>query len=46
VLLRTLVVASDVKTADFGVPSFVSKWRAIQNKIANSYAIEIACDFS
>jgi site-specific DNA recombinase len=28
VLLRTLVAASSVKTAGFGVPSFVPKWRA------------------
>jgi hypothetical protein len=41
-LLRTLVVASSEKTAGFGVPSFVPKWRAIQNKTANSYIIEIA----
>jgi hypothetical protein len=27
VLLRTLVAASSVKTAGFGVPSFVPKWR-------------------
>jgi site-specific DNA recombinase len=28
VLLRMLVTASSVKTAGFGVPSFVLKWRA------------------
>jgi hypothetical protein len=28
VLLRTLVAISSVKTAGFGVPSFVPKWRA------------------
>ena len=28
VLLRTLVAASSAKTAGFGVPSFVRKWRA------------------
>src|SRR5882757_4956402 len=28
VLLRTLVAASSAKTAGFGVPSFVPKWRA------------------
>jgi site-specific DNA recombinase len=28
VLLRSLVVASSAKTAGFGVPSFVPKWRA------------------
>jgi hypothetical protein len=28
VLLRTLVAASSVKTAGFGVPSSVPKWRA------------------
>jgi site-specific DNA recombinase len=28
VLLRTLVATSSAKTADFGVPSFVPKWRA------------------
>jgi site-specific DNA recombinase len=27
VLLRTLVTASSAKTAGFGVPSFVPKWR-------------------
>ena len=27
-LLRTLVAASSAKTAGFGVPSFVPKWRA------------------
>jgi site-specific DNA recombinase len=27
-LLRTLVTASSAKTAGFGVPSFVPKWRA------------------
>ncbi|MBR2117373.1 MAG: hypothetical protein IJ935_01620 [Afipia sp.] len=40
-LLRTLVAASSAKTAGFGVPSFVPYWRAIQNKTANSYVIEI-----
>ncbi len=28
VLLRTLVAASSAKTAGFGVPSFIPKWRA------------------
>jgi len=28
VLLRTLVAASSAKTAAFGVPSFIPKWRA------------------
>jgi len=42
VLLRTLVAASNVKTVGFAVPSFVPKWRAIQNKSTNSYAIEIS----
>ena len=28
VLLRTLVAASSAKSAGFGVPSFVPKWRA------------------
>jgi hypothetical protein len=28
VLLRTLAAASSAKTAGFGVPSFVPKWRA------------------
>jgi hypothetical protein len=42
VLLRTLVAASSAKTAGFGVPSFVPKWRAGQNKTANTYVIEIA----
>jgi site-specific DNA recombinase len=28
VLLRTLVAGSSAKTAGFGVPSFVPKWRA------------------
>jgi hypothetical protein len=41
VLLRTLVAASSAKSAGFGVPSFAPKWRAIQNKTANSYVIEI-----
>ena len=27
-LLRTLVAAASAKTAGFGVPDFVSKWRA------------------
>lgn len=27
-LLRTIVAASSAKTAGFGVPSFVPKWRA------------------
>ena len=31
VLLRTLVAASSAKTAGFGVPSFVPKWRARQD---------------
>src|SRR5262249_41416038 len=30
VLLRTLVAASSAKTADFGVTSFVPKWRALR----------------
>jgi site-specific DNA recombinase len=46
VLLRTLVVASSAKMAGFGAPSSVPKWRAIQNKKANPYTIEIACDFA
>ena len=41
VLLRTLVAASSAKTAGFGKPSFAPKWRAIQNKTANSYVVEI-----
>ena len=41
VLLRTLVAASSAKTAGFGVTSFVPKWRASQNKTANTYIIEI-----
>jgi len=28
ILLRTLVGASSARTAGFGVPSFVAKWRA------------------
>lgn len=40
-LLRTLVAASGAKSAGFGVPSSVLKWRAIQNKTANSYVIEV-----
>jgi hypothetical protein len=40
VLLRTLVAASGGKA--FGVYSFVPKWRAGQNKTANTYVIEIA----
>ncbi len=31
VLLRTLVSASSAKTASFGVPSFVPKWRALRD---------------
>src|SRR5713101_6107119 len=31
VLLRTLVAASSAKSAGFGVPSFVPKWRARQD---------------
>ena len=31
VLLRTLVAASSAKTAGFGVPSFVPKWRATRD---------------
>jgi site-specific DNA recombinase len=42
VLLRTLDTASSAKTAGFGVPSFVPKWRASQNKTANTYIIEIS----
>jgi site-specific DNA recombinase len=42
VLLRTLVAASSAKTAGFGVTSFVPKWRAGQNKTANTYVIDIA----
>src|SRR4051812_36449738 len=30
VLLRTLVAASSAKSAGFGVPSFVPKWRALR----------------
>ncbi len=30
-LLRTLVAASGVKSAGFGVPSFVPNWRARQD---------------
>jgi site-specific DNA recombinase len=45
VLLRTLVAASGAKTPGFGVPSFVPKWRAIQNKTANSYVFEISMVF-
>jgi len=41
-LLRTLVAASSAKTAGFGVPSSVPKWRAGQNKTANTYVIEIS----
>jgi hypothetical protein len=41
-LLRPLVAASSAKTAGFGVPNFVPKWRAIQNKTTNFYVIEIA----
>jgi hypothetical protein len=41
-LLRTLVAASSAKTAGFGVPSSVPKWRASKNKTANTYVIEIA----
>jgi hypothetical protein len=40
-LLRTLVAAESAKKAGSVVPSSVPKWRAIQNKAANSYIIEI-----
>lgn len=40
-LLRALVAASSVESAAFGVRSSVLKWRASQNKTANSYVIEI-----
>ena len=42
VLLRTLVAASGAKSAGFGMPGLVPKWRATQNKTANSHVIEIA----
>jgi hypothetical protein len=41
-LLRTLVAAAGVESAAAGVRSFIPKWRAIQNKTANSYVIETA----
>jgi hypothetical protein len=40
-LLRALVAASSVESAAFGVRSSVLKWRANQNKTANSYVISI-----
>jgi hypothetical protein len=36
VLLRTLVAASSAKTAGFGVPSFVPKWRARREATCNN----------
>jgi site-specific DNA recombinase len=39
-VLKRLVMGVGVVPA--GVPSFVRKWRAIQNKTANSYFIEIS----
>jgi hypothetical protein len=42
VLLRILVATSGTKSAGFGMPSLVPKWRATQNKTANSHVIEIA----
>jgi hypothetical protein len=41
VRLRTRVAASSVKSAGFGVPGSVPKWRATQNKTAHTYVIEI-----
>ncbi len=38
VLLRTLVTASGAKSAGFGVPSFVPKWRASFSLFAIGYA--------
>ncbi|HEY3044398.1 MAG TPA: SDR family NAD(P)-dependent oxidoreductase, partial [Vicinamibacterales bacterium] len=38
VLLRTLVAASGAKTAGFGVPSFVPKWRTNEDKNAAALA--------
>jgi hypothetical protein len=40
-LLRAPVSASGGKTAGIGVPNFVPKWRAGQDKTANTYSIEI-----
>jgi hypothetical protein len=39
---RTLVAASSAKTAGFGVPSFVPKWRTRQDKTTNTYVLEIS----
>jgi len=36
-LLCTLIAVSSAKTTGFGVPSSIPKWRATQDKIANSY---------
>jgi homoserine dehydrogenase len=41
VLLRTLVAASRAKTAGFGVPSFVPKWRATADEDGH-YAFAVA----
>jgi hypothetical protein len=41
VLLRTLVAASSAKTAGFGVPSFVPKWRATVDEDGH-YAFTVA----
>jgi hypothetical protein len=40
--MRTLVAAPSAKAAGFGVLSSVPKWRASQNKTANTYIIEIS----
>jgi site-specific DNA recombinase len=37
-LLRTLVAAANAKTAGFGVPSFVPKWRALRDSNPRSPA--------
>ena len=40
-LLRTLAATAAAESAAIGVRSLVPKWRATQNKTANSYVIEI-----
>ena len=43
VLLRTLVAASSAKTAGFGVPSFVPKWRARREAMATQGSLGFSC---
>lgn len=45
-LLRTLVAASSVETAAFGVHEAVLKWRVGEDETGNSYALVFAVDTS